>query len=265
MANFCWCHARFAFAGDLSAKKQPHLACMLFLSPPLLLSFLYLFHSHSPTHSKVLRRRTSLGRTQAGDVLIISRTGEAGLCSYCWVSMFLLGQLKFKYFRHSEKNAAKDLWKRFPSHLGTVKTKISMFFSWNKVYVLISAKSQAENVLISEWNSRLMFFGTMFFFFFFGFFTPFFGVRLYCAQSHTHTLSHSRLSFLSTSCAVNLVPSLMSLDAPDYSTCIQWRQRTSFTAPGRHFIISLDWIVLFSWYERFGAPTPRHRLIHLFC
>ena len=29
---------------------------------------------------------------------------------------------------HSEKNAAKDLLKQFPSHLGTVKTKISMVF-----------------------------------------------------------------------------------------------------------------------------------------
>ena len=29
---------------------------------------------------------------------------------------------------HSEKNAAKDLLKRFPSHSGTVKTKLSMFF-----------------------------------------------------------------------------------------------------------------------------------------
>ena len=32
---------------------------------------------------------------------------------------------------HSEKNAAKDL-KRFPSHLGTVKTKMSMFFPESK-------------------------------------------------------------------------------------------------------------------------------------
>ena len=60
---------------------------------------------------------------------------------------------------HSEKNAAKDLLKRFPSHLGTVKTKILMFFSGNEVFVPISAKSLAEILLISQWSSRLMFFG----------------------------------------------------------------------------------------------------------
>ena len=48
--------------------------------------------------------------------------------------------------------------------------KLSMF-SWLEVYVLISAKLQAENVLISKWNSRLMFFDAMFF-----------GVRLYCTR-----------------------------------------------------------------------------------
>ena len=33
---------------------------------------------------------------------------------------------------HSEKNAAKNLLKRFPSHSGTVKTKLSMFFPESK-------------------------------------------------------------------------------------------------------------------------------------
>ena len=37
---------------------------------------------------------------------------------------------------HSERNAAKDLLKRFPSHLGTVKTKISMFFRERKFVFL---------------------------------------------------------------------------------------------------------------------------------
>ena len=64
---------------------------------------------------------------------------------------------------HSEKNAAKDLLKRSPSHSGTVLDWSFDVFSLIEVYVLISAKSQAENVLISQWNSRLMFFGTMFF------------------------------------------------------------------------------------------------------
>ena len=44
-------------------------------------------------YSKVVHRRTSVGRTQAGDVLIISKTGEARLCSYCSMSMFSFGQL----------------------------------------------------------------------------------------------------------------------------------------------------------------------------
>ena len=50
------------------------------------------------TYSKVVCRRTSVGRTQAGDVLIIRKTGEARLCSYCWMSMFLFWQPWFKYF-----------------------------------------------------------------------------------------------------------------------------------------------------------------------
>ena len=54
-------------------------------------------------------------------------------------------------------------------------------FSWIEVHVLISAKSQAENVLISQWNSRLMFFGTMFS-----------GVRLYCMM--TWWMSHISFS-----------------------------------------------------------------------
>ena len=78
---------------------------------------------------------------------------------------------------HSETNTAKDLLKRFPSQLGTAKTKISMIFPEMKSMFLFQQfqpailKSQAENVLISQRNSRLMFFDTMFF-----------GVRLYCNQ-----------------------------------------------------------------------------------
>ena len=41
------------------------------------------------SYSKGIRRRTPVGRTKAGDVHITSKTGEARLCSYCWMSIFL--------------------------------------------------------------------------------------------------------------------------------------------------------------------------------
>ena len=68
---------------------------------------------------------------------------------------------------HQESSFRSPNW--FQVYLLKLKFRC---FSWIKVYVLISAKLQAKNVLISQWNSRLMFlikFGTIFF-----------GVRLYC-------------------------------------------------------------------------------------
>ena len=67
-----------------------------------------------PHHSKVIRRRTSVGRTQAGDVLItdmISKTaaGEARLCSHWQCPCSYLGSLTINF--HSENNTAKDLLK----------------------------------------------------------------------------------------------------------------------------------------------------------
>ena len=78
-------------------------------------------------HSKVVRRRTSVGQTQAGDVLIISEIGEASLCSYCRITVHVLTWATVVKVFHSEKNAANDLFKRFPPHSGTVKMKHSMF------------------------------------------------------------------------------------------------------------------------------------------
>ena len=72
---------------------------------------------------------------------------------------------------HSAKNATKDLLKRSLRTQVQYKTKVSMFLPASlEVYVLISAISKAENVLISQWNSRLMLFG----------------VRLYCSQQNYH-------------------------------------------------------------------------------
>ena len=98
-----------------------------------------------------------------------------------------------KYFT-VKTNAAKDLLKQFPSHVGTVTTKILMFFPEMKSMFLFQQfqpailKSQAENVLISQRNSRLMFFGTMFF-----------SVQLYCNQVNFLTAFSSSSSSSSSS------------------------------------------------------------------
>ena len=48
---------------------------------------------------------------------------------------------------HSEKNAAKDLLKRFPSHLGTVTTKIAMFFPKTKSMFLFQQNRRLKMFL----------------------------------------------------------------------------------------------------------------------
>ena len=66
------------FGGELIYEvlrySQSHSTPILVTLPLITWSF--------PPHSKVVRRRTSVGRTQAGDVLTISKTGEDRLCSY---------------------------------------------------------------------------------------------------------------------------------------------------------------------------------------
>ena len=73
-----------------------------------------------------MRRRTPVGWTYAGHVLITSNSGEARLCSYCTMFLFIFGQLKWSNESQSkENNQIPQLLSSLHSG-STVKTKDSI-------------------------------------------------------------------------------------------------------------------------------------------
>ena len=122
------------------------------------------------SYSKVVRRRTSVGRTQAGDVLIVSKARECSYSKVLNVHVLILATAVLIF--HSEKNAAKDLnLKQFPSHSRTETTNLSMFFFSELKSMFLFRQNRRLKILIFQWNSRLMFFG----------------VRLYCSSHEIAT------------------------------------------------------------------------------